>query len=628
MNKKILQIASLALALVSAYGTSAQSLFDNEPFFTNVNHRGAFGSTNWADGWSSFSPQLEVYPGDANYVPKSGSGLPANPTKVEIGTAGTTTTISTDVSWSNSNYYVLNGNVVISGTLTIEAGTVIRAYNATNANKPYILVKRGGKLIAEGTKTQPIIFTSNQAPSIEGAKSNRNRGDWGGIMLMGKGKVSTPTGVRQYEALPGVADAEYGGGTTPDDNDNSGSLKYVRIEFAGNNPTGNANAEINGLTFAAVGKSTKADWIQVSYSFDDSFEWFGGKSNHKYLIAFSGSDDDFDIDEGYRGKWQFILGVKNPTIYDDAQSSGTTSNGLEFDNNSGLGGSSVVVPGNNQPLPLTNVIISNLTLVGPLKNNQRLSDLNGTGTPNARGIYRNGILIRSNNSSSIFNSIVTNYPILLQLAQPTSVSSPSVQNKALTDSITIKNNVFVSNPGNVSNNFKFLTAGTPSGVSFNIRNWIIGGPSSSAWNSVEATNNDSLLTSSNDILFENGEYTGNVNTLPAGDSAISFKSVNFALKSTSPYLTGSSFSHKKLSDNIITSSEDAIITPVANSSVYPNPISGGSLTIAESSTAFTLFNAAGKVVRAGVDTQVSVEGLEKGMYFIKLNNKTEKVVIY
>jgi hypothetical protein len=147
---------------------------------------------------------------------------------------------------------------------------------------------------------------------------------------------------------------------TPDNNDNSGTLKYVRIEFGGYVYA--PNNEINGLTFGAVGSGTTIDYVQVSYSNDDAFEWFGGAVNCKHLVSYRNLDDDFDTDNGYSGIVQFALAIRDPQISDNPSVS--TSEGFESDNNAT--GSSVS--------PYTRAIFTNCTLIGP---SYRLSLPNG-----------------------------------------------------------------------------------------------------------------------------------------------------------------------------------------------------------------------------------------------------------
>ncbi|MDY2778590.1 MAG: hypothetical protein SOU82_01870, partial [Alloprevotella sp.] len=178
--------------------------------------------------------------------------------------------------------YTLKGFVYIAdgAELTIEPGTIIKGDKQT---KGTLIVERGGKLFAQGTSTQPIVFTSAQPAG------NRRPGDWGGLILCGRAPHNA--GEAQIEGGPRTKH----GGDQPEDC--SGALSYVRIEFAGY--PYETDKEINGLTLGSVGSGTQLDHIQVSYSNDDSFEWFGGNVNAKYLVAYKGWDDDFDTDNGF-----------------------------------------------------------------------------------------------------------------------------------------------------------------------------------------------------------------------------------------------------------------------------------------------------------------------------------------
>ncbi len=273
--------------------------------------------------------------------------------------------------------YKLNGwAYVIDGvTLTIEAGTIIRG---DKANKAALIVERGGKLIANGTVSEPIIFTSNQAAG------SRTYGDWGGVILCGKAKVN-----KVEPQIEGGPRSHYGG---TDDTDNSGSLKYVRIEFPG--IAFQPDKEINGLTFGGVGSGTTIDYIQVSYSGDDSYEWFGGFVNCKHMIAFRGWDDDFDTDYGYRGMVQFGVGLRDPAIADP----GSGSNGFESDNDGNGSGDT----------PITQAIFSNISMFGPLV------------TPNTtvNDNYKRAMHLRRNSAINIFNTIFGGYLTGLYIEGP------------------------------------------------------------------------------------------------------------------------------------------------------------------------------------------------------------------
>lgn len=200
--------------------------------------------------------------------------------------------------------YVTNGS-----TLTIEPGTIIKGDRDTRAT---LIVEPGGRLIARGTVDAPIVFTSAQPAG------QRKPGDWGGIILCGNARNNE--GIMQIEGGPRTLH----GGTN--DADNSGILSYVRIEFAGF--PFRKNQEINGLTFGSVGSGTQVDHVQVSYSNDDAFEWFGGAVGGEYLVAFHSWDDDFDVDNGYRGTCRHLLGVRHPRLADI-----TGSHAFECSNN-------------------------------------------------------------------------------------------------------------------------------------------------------------------------------------------------------------------------------------------------------------------------------------------------------
>ena len=233
--------------------------------------------------------------------------------------------------------------------------------------------------MAEGTSTQPIVFTSDKP------KGQRASGDWGGVVICGKAttnKHDNGTGVGIAE---GGIGSNYGG---TDDADNSGVLQYVRIEFPGIPLTSTANSEINGLTLYAVGSGTTIDHVQVSYSGDDSYEWFGGTVNCKYLVALRGLDDEFDTDNGYKGKVQFIFGLRDPNVSDQSG-----SNGFESDNDAD--GSTLT--------PVTKPIFSNATLYGPLTVSETLP---------ANHLFKRAIHIRRSSQLSVYNSVFAGWPVV------------------------------------------------------------------------------------------------------------------------------------------------------------------------------------------------------------------------
>lgn len=269
--------------------------------------------------------------------------------------------------------------------LTIEPGTIIRG---DKASKSTLIVKRGGKLFARGTKTAPVVFTSAQA------KGARKPGDWGGLILLGKARNNI--GEMTIEGGPAV---QHGGS---DDTDSSGELSYVRVEFAGY--PFRTDEEINGITFGSVGSGTIVSHVQVSYSNDDSYEWFGGCVNADHLIAYHGWDDDFDTDNGFSGKVQFCLGVRNPRIADTS-----VSNGFESDNNSE--GSATTL--------CTACVFSNVTFVGPIGQAGDFTNttdyINGgsynPGNGSKLGQFQSAMQIRRNSNLSCFNSVAMGFPV-------------------------------------------------------------------------------------------------------------------------------------------------------------------------------------------------------------------------
>lgn len=286
--------------------------------------------------------------------------------------------------------YQLKGWVYVGNgaQLTIEPGTIIKG---DKNSKAAIIVERGGKLIAQGTADSPIIFTSAQA------KGSRKPGDWGGLVLCGKAKNN-----QNEMQIEGGPRTKHGG---TDDTDNSGVLSYVRIEFAGY--PFQKDKEINGLTLGSVGSGTQIDHVQVSYSNDDSFEWFGGKVNCKYLIAYKGWDDDFDTDNGFSGNVQFGLAIRDSKIADTSQ-----SNGFESDNCAD--GSAVS--------PYTTATFSNITFVGPKLDNNFINTpdyiTGGVYNPNngaALGKFQAAMHIRRNSRLNCVNSIAIGWPIGLIL---------------------------------------------------------------------------------------------------------------------------------------------------------------------------------------------------------------------
>ncbi|HNQ61128.1 MAG TPA: T9SS type A sorting domain-containing protein [Bacteroidia bacterium] len=305
--------------------------------------------------------------------------------------------ITTNTNWTNNNIYLLSGFVYVTNNaeLTIQEGTIIKG---DKASKGSLIITRGSKIWANGTQSQPIVFTSNEPAGL------RSYGDWGGIIICGNAPINDPAGEKVIE---GGVDAVKGlyGGTNP--TDNSGILRYVRIEFPG--IAFMPNNEINGLTFGGVGSSTIVDYVMVSYSGDDSFECFGGTVNLRHLIGFRALDDDFDTDFGFSGKCQYLVSLRDSNIADISG-----SNGFESDND-GTGSL------NN---PITHPIYSNVTIVGPMIN---------SGTT-INSLYKRGAHLRRSVKTSIFNSAVSGFPTGLL------VDGANCEANATTDALQYRNN--------------------------------------------------------------------------------------------------------------------------------------------------------------------------------------------
>jgi len=243
----------------------------------------------------------------------------------------------------NKSYYLPKGKYTLKGyvyvtdgnILTIAPGSVIVS---DITEKGALIIERGAKLIADGRSTAPIVFTSGKPIG------QRTPGDWGGIILLGKAPTNRP--LDPAPTVEGGVGRKYGG---TDPNDESGILRYVRIEFAG--IAAEPGSEINGLTMGGVGSGTIIENVQVSFGNDDAFEFFGGTVNCKNLIAFATADDDYDFDFGYIGKIQYAIACRKPDFVDG----GDAGNGIECDND-GTGTATA---------PFTRPQLSNFTLVGP-----------------------------------------------------------------------------------------------------------------------------------------------------------------------------------------------------------------------------------------------------------------------
>lgn len=311
--------------------------------------------------------------------------------------------------------YLLKGWIYVTegAKLRIPAGTIIKGDKQTKAA---LIVEPGGYVEMKGTKNEPIVMTSEENPG------NRKPGDWGGLIICGKAKNNE--GSKQIEGGPRT---KFGG---DNDSDNSGVYQYIRVEFAGY--PFKTDQEINGVTFGSVGNGTIIDHLQVSYSNDDSYEWFGGAVNCKYLVAYKGWDDEFDTDNGFCGNVQYCLSIRDPRIADTSQ-----SNGFESDNNAN----------GSDTAPFTTATFKNVTFIGPKtaknadsKNSPEYITAGNVYPDNGSklGKFQSAMQIRRGSKLNCENSLAVGYPIGL-IIDGEKGNTPKYAKEG---SLTLKNLIF------------------------------------------------------------------------------------------------------------------------------------------------------------------------------------------
>ena len=336
--KTKLQIA--LLTLLSSFFIQAQQ----------QQQKGIIGNTNWMTNWTSFNPAKIEYSEATNII------------------AGT---IDKDTRLTKRNTYQLVGVVYVTNnaTLTIEPGTVIRGDDKTCGT---LVITNGAKIMAEGLETDPIVFTSNKEIA------ERKPGDWGGIIILGKAPINTIGGIHilPFDLEPMLN--HYGG---QDAEDNSGTLKYVRVEYAGRKLS--SLKELNGISLAGVGRKTVLSNIQVSYSNDDSFECYGGELKMNNLISYRTTDDDFDFTQGAQINIDNSIAIRHPFSSDISG-----SRCFEVDSYDKIGNT-------DMSKKLTKINASNITLVNLEENNQ--------------GLVRESVYVRENTFFNLSNSIVSGF---------------------------------------------------------------------------------------------------------------------------------------------------------------------------------------------------------------------------
>ncbi len=353
-------------------------------------------------------------------------------TEVTVTTSGptltdVTTDITSNTTWTSDRTWRIKGfrKVASGATLTIEAGTRIEGDFATVGSSLFVL--RGARIVANGTAAAPIVFTSSQAAG------QRQPGDWGGLIIIGNGIINRSGTV----ALEGTGTdpvqnptINYSGGSN--NADNSGTLRYVRVEYAGFGPA--QDAELNSFTFAAVGSGTTMDYLESLNGLDDSFEWFGGAADAAHLVSYESGDDHFDMSEGFQGRLQYVIAYQSKQLIPRA-GAGNTSGDPQGIENDGCNGSGCDLGHNTTPFTIP--VVANFTLVGTAPG--VVAAGGGYGMVLRRGTgghYVNGILARWPNAGisirdagttnrvtegvmSIRNVLIAESPLALQAGQQT-----------------------------------------------------------------------------------------------------------------------------------------------------------------------------------------------------------------
>lgn len=274
-------------------------------WYTTAPYKGAVAPSTtsaWYDGWSFYSRLVSG---------TTTSDVINTPTTTQDVDDAWMQAQGTTVTWSKNTLYKLDGFVFVGDgqTLNIEEGTIIQGKAGTGANASALIVTRGGTINANGTAAEPIIFTYD---GDQGGTAATQRGQWGGLIILGKAGLNSAQGETQIEGIPTTETRGLYGGT--EDNHSSGTVRYVSIRHGGSN-IGNDN-EINGLTLGGVGSGTTLEYIEVIGNKDDGIEWFGGTAQGKYLITAFCGDDGLDYDEGYRGKNQFVIVHQDAALAD------------------------------------------------------------------------------------------------------------------------------------------------------------------------------------------------------------------------------------------------------------------------------------------------------------------------
>jgi hypothetical protein len=362
----------------------------------------------------------------------SDSSTDPDPINTGPGAAVLTGNISASRTLSADTVYTLSGYVKVQSgaVLTIPAGTKIIGDTTVAGSSLWIL--RGARINAQGTAASPIVFTSARAVG------NRRPGDWGGIVIVGNARINR-TANPVFTEGPSTVAENYAAGT--DDNDNSGTMRYVRIEFAGYDVSNGQGQELNSLSLYAVGRGTTLEYIESLAGLDDSFEWFGGTVDGRYLVSYESGDDHFDWTEGYSGRNQYLIAFQSTTIAPRPGTGTLSSDPRGFE---GDGCETTKAGCTYANLPLSNPVFANFTVIGP-----------GTGVfAPADG---NGAVIRRGSAGTFVNGIIGRWPLY-------GISVRDAETNALRglDSVFVRNVILSDNAAN------FEPTGTNFGQTLNV----------------------------------------------------------------------------------------------------------------------------------------------------------------
>jgi len=405
--------------------------------------------------------------------------------------------ISSDRTLKAKYVYTIRGIVYVTNgaKLTIEAGTTVQG---ESASKGALIITRGCQIIADGAKGKPIIFTSDA--------SSPKRGDWGGIVICG----NAPTNA-SFNGVQGVGQVEGGvnngeglglfGGTNAADN--SGTLHYVRIEYAGYAYL--PDNELNGLSLAGVGNGTTIDYVEIYKSNDDAIECFGGTVNLKHTVFVSTLDDDYDTDNGWSGHVQWGIVLRDSAIADISKSE-------SFESDNDANGSDLT--------PQTAGVYSNMTIIGPRATTSNVGN----------SLFLAGAQIRRNSTISIFNSVIMGYPkgLLIDASKGTP-----------TDNNISGNKLFVQNT---------IIAGCATPVDYSSSS-----TAATGWTVADALNWFKTTNFENSVLSANDEVK-----LVA---PFNYTNPDFTPQPGSPLLSGASFSNSKLASDFTATTYRGAVGP-------------------------------------------------------------------